>query len=123
MMEMRDIEAAFPARAADALSAVVEAGASILIQEPWRVGRIIRDAEAMTFEALCESLARRRAMAPPADFNRAIALAQLALAMKSPVFHACWVAWRRGRQGESEVGVAPPMNEDLRPMAPRAAVG
>jgi hypothetical protein len=85
-------EAAYPA-----LAAIVDAGASILLAEPWRVARIIRGADKMTIHELAAQLARRGG-GPPADLNRAIALAQLALALKSPTFCATWAARREGSQ-------------------------
>jgi len=91
-------EATFPTLAANALAAIVEAGASILVAEPWRVARIIRGADEMTVHELSEQLARRRCAGPPTDLNRAIAMAQLALALKSPRFRARWAARRDGSQ-------------------------
>jgi hypothetical protein len=76
----------YDAAAAGAIEAIVEAGARRLIAEPWRVARIIRGAYAMTFRELAAESARRRALPPPADFNRALALAQLARALEAPSF-------------------------------------
>ena len=84
-------EAALPA-----LAAIVEAGAAILAAEPWRAARIIRGADAMTVHELAAQLARRRRAPPPADLNRAIGMAQLALALKSPRFCAIWAARQDG---------------------------
>ena len=89
-------EATYPALAAKALAAIVETGASILVAEPWRVARIIRGADDMSIHELAAQLARRRRAGPPADLNRAIGMAQLALALKSPRFCAIWAARRDG---------------------------
>jgi hypothetical protein len=82
------------ALASGAVAAVIDAGAKILIAEPWRAARIIRGAEALTFDELATHFARRRA-APFADFNRAIAFAQLGRALESPYFRTAWDEWRR----------------------------
>jgi hypothetical protein len=87
-------ERTYATRAAGSVAAVVEAGALILIAEPWRIARIVRAADDMTAEELAGEIARRRRLAPPADINRAIAFAQLALALKSPRFCMIWAAWR-----------------------------
>ena len=79
--------------AAGAIEAIVEAGARLLIAEPWRVARIIRGADAMTYRELTAEAARRRALPPPGDFNRALALAQLARALDAPSFAAAFAAW------------------------------
>jgi hypothetical protein len=89
-------EATYPALAAKALAAIVETGASILVAEPWRVARIIRGADDMSIHELAAQLARRRRAGPPADLNRAIALAQLALVLKSPGFCTMWAARQVG---------------------------
>jgi hypothetical protein len=81
---------ALAAAAQKAVQATIQAGAAALIAEPWRVERIIRGAETMTFQELAREVARRRALPPPADFNRALALAQLARALQRPGFAACW---------------------------------
>jgi hypothetical protein len=82
----------YDAAAADAVEAVVEAGARLLIAEPWRVARIIRGADAMTYRELTAETARRRALPPPADFNRVLALAQLARALEAPPFAAAFAS-------------------------------
>jgi len=82
-----------PTPAASALAAVIEAGAKILVAQPWRAGRIIPHAEAMTFDELASAVGRRRAAAY-ADLNRAIAFAQLGRALASPCFRAAWDEWR-----------------------------
>jgi hypothetical protein len=82
----------FAAEAASAVEAVVEAGAKRLIAEPWRVARIVRGAEAMTFQELAAEAARRRALPPNPDFNRALAFAQLSRALKSPAFAASFAS-------------------------------
>jgi hypothetical protein len=81
--------------AANALAAIIDAGAQALMTEPWRVGRIIGGAQNLTIDELGAQAARRR-RAAPADLNRAIALAQLSLALKSPLFGAAWTNWRIG---------------------------
>jgi hypothetical protein len=78
-----------------AIEAIVEAGARLLIDEPWRVGRIIRGADGMTLRQLADEATRRRALAPPTDFNRALALAQLNRALEAPRFALAW-SERRG---------------------------
>jgi hypothetical protein len=80
---------ALSAPAARALDALVQAGADLLQKEPWRAGRIIRGGEGLTLTALRAEVARRRAL-PPADFNRALALAQLVCAIGRPDFSAAW---------------------------------
>ena len=82
----------FAAEAARAVEATIEVGAERLIAEPWRVSRIIRGADGMTFQELAAEAARRRALPPNGDFNRALALAQLARALKSPAFAASFAA-------------------------------
>ena len=79
------------ALAADALAAIIDAGARTLIAQPWRVARIVRRAEEMTIEELTAHIARRRRTTPPADLNLAIAIAQLSCAVNSPKFRAAWV--------------------------------
>jgi hypothetical protein len=109
--------------AASAVEAIVEAGAGLLIAEPWRVARIIHGADRLTFEDLAAEIARRRAQPPPADFNRALALAQLARAVERPAFAATWA--RRasnanivaaGKSGRAGCGLTPPAD------APRATL-
>ena len=85
---------ALASRAAAAIEAVIEAGAARLIAEPWRVNRIIRGAEGLALEQLRAKIAWRRALPPPADFNRALALAQLARALDKPSFAATWSSER-----------------------------
>jgi hypothetical protein len=75
--------------AAAAVEAVIEAGAARLIAEPWRVSRIIRGADGLSLEQLRIAVRRRRAL-PYADFNRALAFAQLARALDQPSFAAAW---------------------------------
>jgi hypothetical protein len=87
----------FAATADSALASVIDAGAAILLEQPWRVARVIRGARAMTFDQLAEAARRPRAT-PPADFNRAIALAQVARALKSPAFRAAWARWREAAE-------------------------
>jgi hypothetical protein len=82
-------EASLEAPAAKALAAVIEAGARILVAEPWRAARIVPGAGEMTIDELAGHLARRR-RARPTDFNRAIAFAQLSLALKAPQFRGAW---------------------------------
>lgn len=81
---------ALASSASAAVEAIIEAGAARLIAEPWRVNRIICGAERLTLEQLRTKLAWRRALPPPADFNRALALAQLARALDEPSFAATW---------------------------------
>jgi hypothetical protein len=76
--------------AAAAVEAIIEAGAKQLIAEPWRVSRMIRGAEELTFDQLRTEIARRRALPPPADFNRALAVAQLIRALGQPAFAEAW---------------------------------
>jgi hypothetical protein len=78
------------ARAVNAIEAVVTAGAALLIAEPWRASRIIRGADRLTFDELAAEVSRRRALPPAADFNRALALAQLVRAIDEPAFAAAW---------------------------------
>src|SRR5260370_34392779 len=83
------------ALAAGAVAAVIAAGAANLVAEPWRVARIIRGADDMTFDELASRFARRRRAAPFADLNRAIAFAQLGRALESAYFRAAWDEWPR----------------------------
>ena len=105
MMEMQKIVAsqaredeAFAATATGSLAEIVEAGARILIGEPWRVSRIVPGADAMTIDDLVAQVARRCSAGAPADIDRAIALAQLHAALRSSRFHSAWAHWR----GQSE---------------------
>jgi hypothetical protein len=82
-------EASLAAPAAEALAAIIETGARILVAEPWRAARIVPGAGEMTIDELAGHLARRR-RARPADLNRAIAFAQLSLALKAPQFRGAW---------------------------------
>lgn len=82
----------YDAAAASAIEAIIEIGARLLIAEPWRVARIIRGAHAMTYSELTAEAARRRALPPPSDFNRALALAQLARALEAPSFAAAFAS-------------------------------
>ena len=83
----------YDAAAAGAIEAIVAAGARLLIAEPWRIARIIRGADAMTYRELTAEAARRRVFPPPSDFNRALALAQLARTLEAPSFAAAFAAW------------------------------
>jgi hypothetical protein len=85
--------------ASNAVESAVRAGAALLLAEPWRVSRIIRGAEALTLEDLLAEVARRRRLPPAADFNRALALKQLARALDEPGFAAAWS--RRRAEAES----------------------
>jgi hypothetical protein len=82
--------------AASAVAAVIDAGAKVLVAEPWRAERIIGGAEDMTFHELSAQFPRRRA--PFADLNRAIAFAQLGRALASPSFRSAWDARRSGQE-------------------------
>ncbi len=98
--------------AAAAVEAIVETGAALLIAEPWRASRIVRGAESLSFEALRREVARRRALPPPADFNRALALAQLARALDREAFAAAWARSRRaGDLGRLEAAGASKQGE------------
>jgi hypothetical protein len=90
----------FETRAAGALAAVVRSGARILEDEPWRIARIVRGADAMTIAELRAHVERRRRAGLPADHNLAIALAQLSLALEAPTFDEIWVAWLSSHRGE-----------------------
>jgi hypothetical protein len=81
---------AVAALAADAIAAIIDAGARTLIAQPWQVARIVRRAGEMTIEELTAHIARRRRATPPADLNLAIAIAQLSCALNSPKFRAAW---------------------------------
>jgi hypothetical protein len=83
------------ASASSAIGAIIEAGASLFIAEPWRIARIIRGADDMMIDELMGRVAKRRRAGPPADINLAIAVAQLSLALKSPLFLTAWADWRR----------------------------
>jgi hypothetical protein len=87
----------FAAPASTALAAIIASGARLFIAEPWRVARLVRDADGMSTPELCAWLARRRRAGPPADLNLAIALAQLSLALEEPAFEAAWGAWLSSR--------------------------
>jgi hypothetical protein len=94
--------------AANALAAIIDAGAQALIAEPWRAGRIIGGAQHLDIDALAARTARRR-RAAPADLNQAIALAQLSRALLSPLFRSAWTNWRMGgtRERASETDLTP----------------
>jgi hypothetical protein len=94
MVSSSAVSQALASRAAAAIEALIEAGAARLIAEPWRTNRIIRRAEGMTHDQLRTEVARRRALPPPTDFNRALALAQLARALDQPGFAAAWSSSR-----------------------------
>ena len=81
--------------AAKAIDASVQAEAAILAVEPWRIARIIRGADGMTVQELAKEVSRRRALPPSADFNRILALAQLACALERPGFAASWAKHAR----------------------------
>jgi hypothetical protein len=85
----------FAAAAASSLAAVVEAGVKILIEQPWRVARIVPGADRMTIDGLVGHIARRGRADAAAEFDRSIALAQLHAALKSRRFHLAWARWRR----------------------------
>jgi hypothetical protein len=85
----------FAAAAARSIATLVEAGARILAEEPWRVSRILPGADGMTIEELVGQVARRCRAGAPADLNRAIALAQLRVALQSAQFPSVWARWRR----------------------------
>jgi hypothetical protein len=76
--------------AEQAVEAALRTGAAILAAEPWRIGRIIRGADDLTLQELAGEVVRRRRLPPPADFNRVVALAQLARALEFPGFAARW---------------------------------
>ena len=81
-------------RASRSIETIVEAGAALLIAEPWRVGRIVRGAESLTLTELRNEAARRRSFGAPADFNRSLAFAQLARALERQAFATAWTKWR-----------------------------
>ena len=85
--------------AANALAAIVDAGAKALIAEPWRASRIIRGAQHLSIEELAAQATRRR-RAAPSDLNQAIALAQLSRALQSTLFRDAWTKWRGGAEGK-----------------------
>jgi hypothetical protein len=87
----------FASRAAEGVEAVIEAGAALLVAQPWRVNRIIRGAESLSFDELAGEAARRRALPPSSDFNRALALAQLGRALKRPAFQEAWGRFAKPR--------------------------
>jgi hypothetical protein len=84
-----------PRLAENSIETVIQAGATILAVEPWRIARIIRSADGMTFQELATEVSRRRALPPSADFNRILALAQLACALERPGFAASWAKHAR----------------------------
>ena len=84
--------------AANALAAIIDAGAQALIAQPWRAGRIIGGAQHLTVDELAARTARRR-RAATVDLNQAIALAQLSRALKSPLFRYAWTNWGVGAAG------------------------
>jgi hypothetical protein len=94
--------------AADALAAIIDAGAEALMAEPWRASRIIGGAQHLDIDELAARTARRR-RAAPADLNQAIALAQLSRALLSPLFRSAWTNWRTGgtRERASETDLTP----------------
>src|SRR5579859_2412502 len=92
----RPLDAQATTLVAVAVAAVIDAGAKILIAEPWRAGRIMSGAEDMTFDELSSQFERRRRAAPFADLNRAIAFAQLGRALASPCVRIAWDGWRSG---------------------------
>ena len=95
-----DTEQKVAALASDAVTAVIETGAKILLAQPWRVARIVRGADEMTIDELTAHLRRRGRGGPPADLNLAIAVAQLSLALKSQRFQAVWASRRFERLPE-----------------------
>ena len=103
----------------DALAAIVDAGARALLREPWRAARIIPGADNLTVEELAAAMARKSRAGPPADFNAAIALAQLAVALKSWQFRAVWTDWRAAASNEPEAKAAALCEPPLRPYAAR----
>jgi hypothetical protein len=90
--------------ASGAVEAVVRAGARLLAAEPWRVGRIIRGADALTLQELAAEVARRGRLPPAKDFNRALALKQLTRALQQPEFIAGWSAWRANAESPGAGG-------------------
>jgi hypothetical protein len=96
-MSNTDIDGAVETAAADALAAIVSAGARLLEREPWRVMRIVRGAESMSMAELVAEMARRRRIGPPADLNLAIATAQLNAALRAPQFALAWSQWLADR--------------------------
>jgi hypothetical protein len=85
---------AFDRIANAAMAAIISAGAEALTQEPWRVERIIGRARELCVDELAAWATQRARAGLPADLNLAIALAQLAQALKSPQFCAAWSEWR-----------------------------
>jgi hypothetical protein len=99
IISMSNVAAAETA-AADALTAIVRAGARVLEREPWRVMRIVRGADSMSMAQLGAELARRRRAGPPSDLNVAIALAQLHTALQTPEFALAWSQWLSDQRGD-----------------------
>jgi hypothetical protein len=87
--------------ACEAVAAIVEAGARILASQPWRVRRIVGDADALTCDELAARVAQRRGAARPCDPNSAIALAQLSRALHCPSFREGWERWRNDARDET----------------------
>jgi len=87
----------YGAAATAALTAIIERGAEILVREPWRAARLVRDADRLTLRELSARVRSMRRAAGSVDLNRAIGLAQLDRAMQTRQFALAWSHWRAER--------------------------
>lgn len=90
-------------RAEASVEHLVASHARILIEEPWRVARIVHDADSLDFGDLCTAIARRFDHAPPKLFDEMLALKSLNRAIQDEQFVDVWEA-HRARYEKMEIG-------------------
>jgi hypothetical protein len=74
---------------------IVSAGAREFVWQPWRVRRLIANADMMGVAELRQAVKDRGRLRRPVDMNTALALAQLARALDNPGFESAWAAERQ----------------------------
>ena len=86
---------AMPSAAQSAVDAIIDAGAREFCRDPWRLRRLVPNADLMGILELRRAVADRARVRRPVDMNMALALAQLTKALSMPEFDAAWQAERQ----------------------------
>jgi hypothetical protein len=74
----------------DRIEHLVSAETKALLEEPFRIEKIVPYAPLMTFSGLYEEVTRRITLPPPREFERRVALKALARAVRHPDFEVAW---------------------------------
>jgi len=88
-------EAMMVSTAQSTVNDIVSAGAGEFVRNPWRVRRLIANADMMGVAELRQAVKDRGRVRRPVDMNTALALAQLARALDNPEFEAAWAMERQ----------------------------